>query len=114
MTSMVETPTQVRDTAGLTAALEAVLFTLNRPVTVLELQDILQATLPDIEAAAISLGQALAGRAADLFGRVATEREYALPLLRRWVCIFAPDQPFHTQEPNSRGAAAGGFGSIFF
>ena len=62
MSSMVESATQVRDTAGLTAALEAVLFTLNRPVTVLELQDILQATLPDIEAAAVSLGQALAGR----------------------------------------------------
>jgi segregation and condensation protein B len=59
---MVESATQVRDTAGLMAALEAVLFTLNRPVTVLELQDILQSTLPDIEAAATSLGQALAGR----------------------------------------------------
>src|SRR5437764_13019784 len=54
--------TQVRDTAGLMAALEAVLFTLNRPVTVLELQDILQSTLPDIEAAAANLSQALAGR----------------------------------------------------
>jgi len=62
MSSMVESATQVRDTAGLMAALEAVLFTLNRPVTVLELQDILQSTLPDIEAAAANLSQALAGR----------------------------------------------------
>src|ERR1700736_3099718 len=62
MSSTVESATQVRDTAGLSAALEAVLFTLNRPVTILELQDILQSTLPDIEAAAASLGQALAGR----------------------------------------------------
>jgi segregation and condensation protein B len=62
MSSMAESATQVRDTTGLSAALEAVLFTLNRPVTVLELQDILQSTLPDIEAAATSLSQALAGR----------------------------------------------------
>ncbi|HXL17246.1 MAG TPA: hypothetical protein VN961_06975, partial [Streptosporangiaceae bacterium] len=61
MSSMVESATQVRDTAGLMAALEAVLFTLNRPVTILELQDILRSTLPDIEAAASSLGQVLAG-----------------------------------------------------
>jgi segregation and condensation protein B len=54
--------TQVRDTTGLAAALEAVLFTLNRAVTVLELQDILQSPLPDIEAAAASLGDLLAGR----------------------------------------------------
>src|SRR5207244_11083111 len=52
----------VRDTTGLAAALEAVLFTLNRPVTVLELQDILQSPLPDIEAAAAALGESLAGR----------------------------------------------------
>ena len=52
----------VRDTAGLAAALEAVLFTLNRPVTVLELQEILQSPLPDVEAAAIALGAGLAGR----------------------------------------------------
>src|ERR1700731_3208436 len=62
MSSPVESATQVRDTAGLTAARGGVLFTLNRPVTVLELQDILQSTLPDIEAAATSLSQALAGR----------------------------------------------------
>jgi segregation and condensation protein B len=58
MNSMVE----VRDTAGLAAALEAVLFTLNRPVTVLELQDILQSPLADIDAAAASLNGALQGR----------------------------------------------------
>src|SRR5438093_8469886 len=52
----------VRDTTGLAAALEAVLFTLDRPVTVLELQDILQSPLPDIEAAAAALGESLAGR----------------------------------------------------
>lgn len=62
MSSMVETVTEVRDTAGLAAALEAVLFTLNRPVTVLELQDILRSPLPDIEAAAVALAQALNGR----------------------------------------------------
>src|SRR5256885_16810811 len=62
MSSMVESATQVRDTAGLMAALEAVLFTLNRPVTVLELQDILQSPLPDVEAAASALGESLAGR----------------------------------------------------
>src|SRR5256884_9093330 len=62
MSSMVEGATQVRDTTGLAAALEAVLFTLNRAVTVLELQDILQSPLPDIEAAATSLTEGLAGR----------------------------------------------------
>ncbi len=43
-------------------ALEAVLFTLNRPVTLLELRDILQAPLGDIQAAAAALGVALDGR----------------------------------------------------
>src|ERR1700737_1001666 len=62
MGPMVESAHQVRDTAGLTAALEAVLFTLNRPVTVLELQDILQSPLADIDAAAASLNGALQGR----------------------------------------------------
>src|SRR5256885_7742697 len=62
MSSTVEGATQVRDTTGLATALEAVLFTLNRAVTVLELQDILQSPLPDIEAAATSLTEALAGR----------------------------------------------------
>ena len=62
MTSVTDAATQVRDTTGLAAALEAVLFTLNRAVTVLELQEILQSPLPDIEAAATSLGEALAGR----------------------------------------------------
>ena len=52
----------VRDTTGLAAALEAVLFTLNRPVTILELQDILQSPLPDVEAAAAALAEGLAGR----------------------------------------------------
>src|SRR5437763_14940773 len=52
----------VRDTTGLAAALEAVLFTLNRPVTLLELQDILESPLPDVEAAAASLSEALNGR----------------------------------------------------
>src|SRR5947208_16451698 len=62
MSSMVEGATQVRDTTGLAAALEAVLFTLNRAVTILELQDLLQSPLPDIEAAATSLAEALAAR----------------------------------------------------
>ena len=38
MSSTVEGATQVRDTTGLATALEAVLFTLNRAVTVLELR----------------------------------------------------------------------------
>jgi segregation and condensation protein B len=50
-----------RKATGLSAALEAVLFTLNRPVTLLELQDILQAPLPEIEAAASGLGPMLDG-----------------------------------------------------
>jgi segregation and condensation protein B len=59
---MVDSMTEVRDTVGLSAALEAVLFTLNRAVTLLELQDILQSPLSDIEAAAGTLAQSLAGR----------------------------------------------------
>jgi segregation and condensation protein B len=59
---VIDSATQVRDAAGLAPALEAVLFTLNRAVSLLELQDILQAPLPDVEAAAITLGQALEGR----------------------------------------------------
>jgi segregation and condensation protein B len=47
---------------ALAAALEAVLFTLNRPVTLLELQEILQAPLPRVEGAAASLKELLAGR----------------------------------------------------
>ena len=62
MSSAVDSVTEVRDTAGLAAALEAVLFTLNRPVTLLELQDILESPLLDVEAAATALGQALDGR----------------------------------------------------
>lgn len=59
MTTTTDEITGVRDTAGLATALEAVLFTLNRPVTLLELQDILQSPLPDVEAAAVELAQAL-------------------------------------------------------
>ena len=62
MSSTIDRATQVRDTTDLAAALEAVLFTLNRAVTVLELQDILQSPLPDIEAAIASLTETLAGR----------------------------------------------------
>lgn len=62
MSSTIDGATQVRDTTGLSAALEAVLFTLNRAVTVLELQDILQSPLPDVEAAAATLTETLAGR----------------------------------------------------
>src|SRR2546423_11943365 len=62
MSSRIDGVTQVRDTTALATALEAVLFTLNRAVTVLELQEILQSPLPDIEAAASSLSEALAGR----------------------------------------------------
>ena len=62
MSSMVDRVSTVRDTAGLSAALEAVLFTLNRPVSLLELQDILQSPLPDIEAATVALTEALEGQ----------------------------------------------------
>lgn len=62
MSSMVDEAIAVRDTAGLASALEAVLFTLNRPVTLLELQDILQSPLADIEAAAAMLADALKSR----------------------------------------------------
>jgi segregation and condensation protein B len=62
MRSMLDSATEVRDTAGLAAALEAVLFTLNRPVSLLELQEILESTLADIEAAATALNDALEGR----------------------------------------------------
>jgi segregation and condensation protein B len=46
----------------LAAALEAVLFSLNRAVTILELQEILQSPLPDVEAAAATLAGGLEGR----------------------------------------------------
>ena len=59
---MIDSVTEVRDTTGLVAAMEAVLFTLNRAVSVLELQDILQAPLADVEAAAAALTDALEGR----------------------------------------------------
>jgi len=41
MSITTEAVTEVRDDLALAAALEAVLFTLNRPVTLLELQEIL-------------------------------------------------------------------------
>ena len=62
MSSMMETATDVREADGLAPALEAVLFTLNRPVSLLELQDILQSPLAEIEAAAAALARGLAGR----------------------------------------------------
>src|SRR3989440_12160290 len=62
MSSMIDGVTQVRDTTGLAAALEAVLFTLNRAVTVPRLQDLLQSPLPAIEAAAASLAETLKSR----------------------------------------------------
>ncbi len=46
----------------LPGALEAILFTLNRPVTLLELRDILRAALTDVEAAATVLSSQLQGR----------------------------------------------------
>ena len=58
MTSAIE---ERKTAIGLSAALEAVLFTLNRPVSVLELRDILQAPLPEIEAAAAQLAPMLEG-----------------------------------------------------
>ena len=48
--------------SDLSAALEAVLFTLNRPVSLLELQEILKARLPDVESAAARLEDTLEGR----------------------------------------------------
>jgi segregation and condensation protein B len=62
MNSIVDEAIAVRDTAGLASALEAVLFTLNRAVTLLELQDILQSPLADIEAASATLTERLRGR----------------------------------------------------
>lgn len=56
------TVTAVDEEAALAAALEAVLFTLNRPVTILELQDILQAPLPMVEGAASCLRDGLENR----------------------------------------------------
>jgi segregation and condensation protein B len=58
-TATVGTVGQVDDLA---ASLEAVLFTLNRPVTVLELRDILQAPLSAVETAAATLAERLSGR----------------------------------------------------
>ena len=62
MSITTEPVTEVRDDLALAAALEAVLFTLNRPVTLLELQEILAAPLPTVELAASALKEALAGR----------------------------------------------------
>ncbi|MDQ6711543.1 MAG: SMC-Scp complex subunit ScpB [Candidatus Dormibacteraeota bacterium] len=53
---------EIREAVTLAGSLEAVLFTLNRPVTLLELQEILQAPLPVVEAAAAVLKEALQGR----------------------------------------------------
>jgi segregation and condensation protein B len=44
------------------SALEAVLFTLNRAVSLLELRDILQAPLSEVEVAAATLAERLQGR----------------------------------------------------
>jgi segregation and condensation protein B len=62
MSPTTEATTQIREGVDLACALEAVLFTLNRPVTLLELQDILQSPLPAVETAAATLGEALEGR----------------------------------------------------
>jgi len=58
-TAVAGTVDQVGDLAS---SLEAVLFTLNRPVTVLELRDILQAPLSQVEMAAAALAERLSGR----------------------------------------------------
>ncbi|HEY8738318.1 MAG TPA: SMC-Scp complex subunit ScpB [Candidatus Dormibacteraeota bacterium] len=62
MSITTEAVTEVRDDLALAAALEAVLFTLNRPVTLLELQEILDSPLPTVELAATALRAGLAGR----------------------------------------------------
>lgn len=62
MSITTEATTVVSDEVEMAAALEAVLFTLNRPVTILELQEILQAPLPRIEGAAAALKEGLEGR----------------------------------------------------
>jgi len=46
--SITEAAGKATEEVVMAAALEAVLFTLNRPVTTLELQEILQAPLPRI------------------------------------------------------------------
>src|ERR671937_1656480 len=46
----------------LAAGLEALLFTLNRPVGLIELHDILQAPMAEVEAAAATLEERLQGR----------------------------------------------------
>lgn len=62
MSITTEAPAAVSEDLTMAAALEAVLFTLNRPVTTLELQEILQAPLPLIEGAAAALKENLEGR----------------------------------------------------
>jgi segregation and condensation protein B len=52
----------VAEATDRSSALEAVLFTLNRPVSLLELRDILQAPLHEVEAAVAGLSQRLVGR----------------------------------------------------
>jgi segregation and condensation protein B len=55
-------PSAVSEAQDLSGALEAVLFTLNRPVTILELRDVLQAPLKEVESAASILIERLQGR----------------------------------------------------
>jgi segregation and condensation protein B len=62
MSITTEAAAVVSEETAMAAALEAVLFTLNRPVTILELQEILQAPLPQIEGAAAALKEGLEGR----------------------------------------------------
>jgi segregation and condensation protein B len=52
----------VDPTTDLAAGLEAVLFTLNRPVGLIELRDILQAPMAEVESAAGRLQERLRGR----------------------------------------------------
>ena len=58
---MSEAPAQDAST-DLAAGLEALLFTLNRPVGLIELHDILQAPMAEVEAAAATLEERLQGR----------------------------------------------------
>jgi segregation and condensation protein B len=55
-------PSTVVAPTDLSSALEAILFTLNRAVTMLELRDILQAPMNEVEAAAATLADRLQGR----------------------------------------------------
>jgi segregation and condensation protein B len=55
-------PSPAVEATDLAPALEAVLFTLNRPVTILELSDILQAKPAQVEEAGLALARGLDGR----------------------------------------------------